>query len=75
VFKLFVKNLKKVSLYVIRSIIIQQRKVIIAIVNGTHKMLYEKDNKKFPFNNARVARPIPQPGHGILVTILKKQNV
>ena len=42
----------------------QVREIIIANVNGMQRILYENDNGMSPFNNARVARPMPQPGQG-----------
>ena len=53
----------------------QVREIIIANVNGMQRILYEKDSGISPFINASVARPIPQPGQGILVANLNKQSV
>jgi len=57
------------------STVNQVKEVIIANVNGMQRILYENDSGMSPFNNARVARPIPQPGQGIVVTNLNKQSV
>jgi len=57
------------------SIVNQVREIIIVNVNGMQRILYENDNGMSPFNNASVARPIPQPGQGILVANLNKQSV
>jgi len=57
------------------STVNQVKEVIIANVNGMQRIFYENDSGMSPFNNARVARPIPQPGQGIVVTNLNKQSV
>jgi hypothetical protein len=57
------------------STVNQVSEIIIAVVNGIQRILYENDSGMSPFNNARVARPIPQPGQGILVANLNKQSV
>jgi len=46
-----------------------------ARVKGMHKILYWKDAAISPLNKQSVARPIPQPGQGILVINLKAQSV
>ena len=48
--------------------------MIIAMVKGIHKTLYEKDKEISPFIKESVALPIPQPGQGIPVINLNKQN-
>ena len=68
-------NLKNVVLLPKMSSVNQIREIIIANVNGMQRTLYENDNGMSPFNNASVARPIPQPGQGILVANLNKQSV
>jgi hypothetical protein len=57
------------------SAVSQVKEIIIANVNGMQRILYENDSGRSPFNNASVARPIPQPGQGILVASLNKQSV
>jgi hypothetical protein len=57
------------------STVNQIKEVIIATVKGMQRILYENDNGISPSNNACVARPIPQPGQGILVASLNKQTV
>jgi len=57
------------------SIVIQVNEMIIANVNGMQRILYENDSGMSPFNKASVARPMPQPGQGILVANLNKQSV
>ncbi len=57
------------------STVNQVKEVIIANINGMQRILYENDSGMSPFNNARVARPIPQPGQGIVVANLNKQSV
>ena len=57
------------------STVNQFSEIIIAVVNGIQRILYENDNGMSPFSNASVARPIPQPGQGILVANLNKQSV
>ena len=49
--------------------------IIIVSVKGIHNMLYLKDEMRSPFIISSVARPIPQPGQGIPVANLKRQNV
>jgi Na+/alanine symporter len=56
------------------STVNQVREVRIAIVNGIQRILYENESGMSPFNKASVARPIPQPGQGILVANLNKQS-
>ncbi len=68
-------NLKNVVCCLNMSTVNQVKEVIIANVNGMQRILYENDSGISPFNNARVARPIPQPGQGIVVTNLNKQSV
>jgi hypothetical protein len=53
----------------------QKRQIVIAMVKGIQRILKEKDSEISPLNNAIVALPIPQPGQGIPVTSLNKQNV
>jgi hypothetical protein len=57
------------------STVNQVKEIIIAIVKGMQRILYKKDSGMSPFNNASVARPIPQPGQGIVVANLNKQSV
>jgi len=70
-----VTNLKNVVCCLNMSTVNQVKEVIIANVNGMQRILYENDSGMSPFNNASVARPIPQPGQGIVVANLNKQNV
>lgn len=70
-----VTNLKNVVCCLKMSTVNQVKEVIIANVNGMQRILYENDSGMSPFNNARVARPIPQPGQGIVVANLNKQSV
>lgn len=70
-----VTNLKNVVCSLNMSTVNQVKEVIIANVNGMQRILYENDSGMSPFNNARVARPIPQPGQGIVVANLNKQSV
>lgn len=71
----FVTNLKNVVCCLNISTVNQVKEVIIANVTGMQRILYENDSGMSPFNNARVARPIPQPGQGIVVANLNKQSV
>jgi hypothetical protein len=68
-------NSKNVVCCLNMSIVNQVREIKIAIVNGIQRILYENDSGMSPFNNASVARPMPQPGQGILVANLNKQSV
>ena len=68
-------NLKNVVCCLNMSTVNQFSEIIIAVVNGIQRILYENDNGMSPFSNASVARPIPQPGQGILVANLNKQSV
>jgi len=66
-------NIKNVFFFRKMSIINQNSDIIIAQVNGIQRILYENEREISPFNNARVARPMPQPGQGIFVANLNKQ--
>ncbi len=68
-------NLKNVVRLLNMSTVNQVKEIIIAIVKGMQRILYKKDSGMSPFNNASVARPIPQPGQGIVVANLNKQSV
>jgi len=68
-------NLKNVVCFLNMSTVNQVREAITAVVNGIQRILYENDNGMSPFSNASVARPIPQPGQGIVVANLNKQIV
>jgi hypothetical protein len=68
-------NLKNVVCCLNMSTVNQVREIIIAVVKGIQRILYENDSGMSPFSNASVARPIPQPGQGIVVTNLNKQSV
>jgi len=68
-------NLKNVVCFLNKSTVSQVKEIIIANVNGMQRILYENDNGMSPLNKASVARPIPQPGQGILVANLNKQSV
>lgn len=70
-----VTNLKNVVCWLNMSTVNQVKEVIIANVNGIQRILYENDSGMSPFSNASVARPMPQPGQGILVANLNKQMV
>ena len=67
-------NLKNVVCFLNISTVNQVREARIAIVNGIQRILYENESGMSPFNKASVARPIPQPGQGILVANLNKQS-
>ena len=67
-----VTNLKNVVCCLIISTVNQDREIIITVVNGIQRMLYENDKGMSPFSNASVARPIPQPGHEKPIIFLKK---
>ncbi len=68
-------NLKNVVCCLNMSTVNQVREIIIAVVNGIQRILYENDSGMSPFSNASVARPMPHPGQGILVANLNKQSV
>jgi hypothetical protein len=64
-------NLKKVFLCLTKSSDNQIKIIIIAVENGMHRILLDKDSRMSPLINAIVALPIPHPGQGYPVIHLK----